>query len=69
MTIPQDQSWLEKPSVYHKCPKCPSGYLTSRVPRGAVVKFLGLNLRRYKCNSCEAKVYLKIPTSQEEAVK
>lgn len=46
---------------FHKCPKCKKGELDTRVPRSLIVKhlFFWLDVKRYRCNNCHAKVYIK----------
>lgn len=60
MTNPQDHGWLEKVTNHPKCPRCPSGYLNTRIHRSVIVKLLPLNLKRYQCGNCGAKVYIHV---------
>jgi len=56
-----EHKWLKVSSkTYSKCPKCKKGDLDTRVPRGALIKLFlfWTNLKRYRCNSCGAKVYM-----------
>lgn len=43
-----------------KCPKCKSGYLEHRTPRGFLVKatLFWLPIRRYRCSTCTKKSYV-----------
>jgi DNA-directed RNA polymerase subunit RPC12/RpoP len=54
-------SWIYKTVSYNQCPKCKMGLLDTRVSRGPIVKhlFFWLQVKRYRCNNCAAKVYVK----------
>ncbi len=53
-------TWLSEARAYQKCPRCKIGNLDTRIHRGFLVKyFLGQSFKRYKCNNCGAKIYLK----------
>lgn len=56
-----ERNWLERTVTYAKCPKCESGVLDTRIPRGFIFKYLVFwaRYKHYKCNTCEARVYLK----------
>ncbi len=55
-----ENAWMDTSRTYAKCPKCGTGYLDTRVPRGFFVKHVlfWLDVKRYKCNNCGNKVYL-----------
>jgi transposase-like protein len=62
MTMDQiDASWIHVQKTYRKCPHCKSGLLDTRVKRGFFVKniFVWMNVKRYQCNSCRKKFYVK----------
>jgi DNA-directed RNA polymerase subunit RPC12/RpoP len=52
--------WLDKVKTYHKCPYCNIGEFSYRIQRPAYVKLIfGEKMRRYQCDNCRRKVYLK----------
>jgi len=55
------ESWIHNIPVYQKCPHCVNGRLDTRIKRGFIVKnfFVWMNVKRYQCNSCRKKVYIK----------
>lgn len=57
-----DQGWTNVTPTYHKCPHCLHGNLENRIKRGFFVKyiFVWMHVKRYQCNSCRRKVYIKI---------
>jgi transposase-like protein len=62
MTINQlDASWINVVKTYHKCPRCKSGLLDTRIKRGFFVRnvFIWMNVKRYQCNACGRKSYVK----------
>ncbi len=55
-----EPTWLSEARVYAKCPRCKTGDLDTRIPRGFLVKrLLGHSFKRYKCNNCGAKIYVR----------
>lgn len=59
--IQQDTSWINSVKKHQKCPHCKNGKLDTRVKRGFLVKnfFTWVGTKRYQCNSCGKKSYLK----------
>ena len=56
----EETKWLKETGTYRKCPHCDTGELAHRVPRHYLVKMIfGNRLRRYKCDNCQRKVYVK----------
>ena len=55
------EDWLHKIPIYHKCPCCEKGQLETRVKRSFIVRnlFVWMDVKRYQCNSCGRKVYIK----------
>ena len=62
MNNSSDNSWMDRSVSYNPCPKCKSGTLDTRIARGKIVKhlFFWMEVKRYKCSNCLAKVYVKI---------
>lgn len=62
-----DYEWINVTPRYRKCPHCAKGQLDTRVKRGFFVRFFlsWMNLRRYQCNSCEKKVYVKAQSQHQ----
>lgn len=55
-----DMSGLVEMQTYRKCPRCNSGDLSHRIPRQIFIKIIfGDTLKRYRCNNCFRKVYVK----------
>jgi ribosomal protein S27AE len=54
--------------VYQKCPNCETGQLDTRIKRGFFVRnlFVWMNVKRYQCNSCGRKVYIKNHSQQHQ---
>jgi len=61
MSVESEIKWIYPEKKYWKCPICEIGYLDRRVPRDPFVKYLLFwrDVKRYKCNNCQAKVYIK----------
>ena len=61
ITAQKDNTWINVVKKYHKCPHCKKGYLDTRVKRGFLAKnlFVWLGTKRYQCNSCGKKSYIK----------
>ena len=61
MTTDNNNDWMKIIPVYHKCPHCTHGLLDTRIKRGYFVRnfFVWMNVRRYQCNCCGKKVYIK----------
>ena len=62
--MPQDNEpadWINVIPTYHKCPHCVSGQLDTRIRRGFFVRnfFIWMDVKRYQCNNCGKKVYIK----------
>ena len=56
-----EENWVNVIQTFRKCPHCRHGRLDTRIKRGFFVRhFLPwMDLKRYQCNTCERKVYLK----------
>jgi DNA-directed RNA polymerase subunit RPC12/RpoP len=55
----KENNWIDK--EYNKCPRCKIGQLNKRVHRDPFVKYVLFwqDIKRYRCNNCWAKVYIK----------
>lgn len=53
---------MDKTVSYNPCPRCKSGILDTRIARGKIVKhlFFWMEVKRYKCSNCLAKVYVRV---------
>ena len=53
--------WVNVTRPIYKCPHCEKGNLDTRIKRGFFVRnfCFWLDLRRYQCNTCERKVYIR----------
>ncbi len=67
ITENNNEDWINVVQTYYKCPHCEKGQLDTRVKRGFFVRnlFLWMNVKRYQCNNCEKKVYIKNNHSQK----
>jgi len=67
LTDKPDQNWVYRSRNYHRCPKCKIGLLDTRVPRDPFVKYVLFfkNIKRYRCNHCYSKVYIKYSMKKE----
>ena len=56
-----NQDWVNVIPSYYKCPHCAKGKLDTRIKRGFFVRnlFVWMDVKRYQCNTCERKVYVK----------
>jgi transposase-like protein len=63
-----NEEWMNIIPVYQKCPHCNTGYLDNRVKRGFIVKhlFIWMDVKRYQCNACGKKVYIKNRTQNTQ---
>jgi len=61
MTEQDTPEWINVIPSYHKCPHCPQGKLDTRIKRGFFVRniFIWMHVKRYQCNCCGRKVYIK----------
>jgi len=55
------EHWINKNPNYHKCPCCENGQLETRIKRSFIVRhlFVWMDVKRYQCNACRRKVYIK----------
>jgi len=63
MNVEEDNNeWANVTRTIHKCPHCENGKLDTRIKRGFFVRYFcfWLQYKRYQCNTCERKVYIKI---------
>jgi len=53
--------WIHKIPSYHQCPSCSKGKLDTRVKRSFIVRniFVWMDVKRFQCNCCGKKVYIK----------
>lgn len=58
---PNTPNWFNVQNHYEDCPRCKNGKLDTRVKRSFIVKyiFIWMNVKRYQCNTCERKFYIK----------
>jgi hypothetical protein len=63
----ENENWINAAKSYRNCPHCEKGLLNTRVRRGFFVKnvFVWMAVKRYQCNVCARKVYLKIDSSKD----
>jgi len=56
-----EQSWINIFPFFPKCPHCVNGHLENRIRRGFFVRhfFVWMDVKRYQCNTCGRKVYVK----------
>jgi transposase-like protein len=64
------KNWINVSKAYTNCPHCEKGLLNTRVKRGFLVKnvFVWMDVKRYQCNVCARKVYLKTDTSKHQSL-
>jgi len=57
----KELEWLNHSPSYRHCPNCEHGVLETRIKRGFFVKyfFIWMDVKRYQCNACGKKVYIK----------
>ncbi|CAM4110809.1 hypothetical protein SAMN06265348_103317 [Pedobacter westerhofensis] len=55
------EDWVNIIPSYPDCPHCHQGKLDTRVKRAFIVRklFIWMDVKRYQCNACGKKVYLK----------
>ena len=60
--IEDSNTWINVTRSYHKCPYCEQGVLDNRIKRGFFIRnfLFWINLKRYECNTCERKVYIRV---------
>jgi len=56
-----NEEWVNVIPHFQTCPSCLKGQLDIRIRRGFFVRnfFLWMNVKRYQCNSCGRKIYIK----------
>jgi len=66
----EEKNWINVVKAYKSCPHCERGLLNTRVKRGFFVKnlFVWMDVKRYQCNICARKVYLKSDSGEHQLI-